>query len=133
MLVKKQQLNLLQKITINKELNLKKSLVYVNRVYIAKLLAGLLCGKGIPSTHVSGDTSDIVQDSIQQDVEDGNIRLVTNAKLWAEGKDIPSIDSVFVLTNTDHASRNSIQMIGRAQRGPASKDGTDKAHIIWGY
>jgi len=115
------------------ELNLKKSLVYVNRVDTAKLLAGLLCGKGIPSTHVSGATKEIVQDSIQQDIEDGNIRLVTNAKLWVEGKDIPSIDSVFVLRNTDHASRNSIQMIGRAQRGPASEDGTDKAHIIWGY
>jgi superfamily II DNA or RNA helicase len=115
------------------ELNLKQSLVYVNRVDTAKLLAGLLCGKGIPSTHVSGDTKDIVQDSIQQDLEDGNIRLVTNAKLWVEGKDIPSIDSVFVLRNTDPASKNSIQMIGRAQRGPASEDGTDKAHIIWGY
>lgn len=114
------------------ELGIQKSLVFVEEVKAAKLLAGRLDGKGIAATHVSGKTHPRVRESIIRGIESGQFRVIVNADLWKEGIDIPSIDSVFILKNTPSNSVTAQQMIGRALRGPEA-EGTSKAHIIWGY
>tara|TARA_Y100000748_G_scaffold283475_1_gene264548 strand:- start:2189 stop:3247 length:1059 start_codon:yes stop_codon:yes gene_type:complete len=113
-------------------LDLKKSIVYVKLVRDAKLLAGRLSGRGIPSTHVSGDTSHGARISIKRDLEEGKISVVTNPDLWKEGVDIPSVDSVFIFKET-HLETLREQIIGRALRGPAVPGGTPDAHVIWGW
>lgn len=78
----------------------KQAIVYCASVYHSKNTADAFTGAGYSARHVDGTTPKQERDKIIQDFKAGRITLITNADLFGEGVDCPSMETVILLRPT---------------------------------
>lgn len=81
-----------------------QAIAYTYNVASAEKLAAQFCKKGILAKAVSGNTPKIEREQIINDYRAGKVRIVTNAKLFTEGLDLPNVDCVIMLRPTKSLS-----------------------------
>jgi superfamily II DNA or RNA helicase len=92
-------------------------LVFAPSVENAQALAGLLEHQGIPSAAISGETPAQARRWYVREFRRGNLRVLTNYGVFAEGFDAPSVRAVYI-TRPVFSPNSYQQMIGRGLRGP---------------
>ena len=93
----------------------KKVICYCSSLQHSIKTAQAFNDRGIPASHIDGNTPKEERRKIIQDFRDGKIKVLTNFSLIAEGFDVPDCDMVMVLRKT--ASLNLfIQMVMRCMR-----------------
>lgn len=92
-------------------------LVFAPSVENAQALAGLLEHRGIPSASISGETPPQARQWYVREFREGNLRVLTNYGVFAEGFDAPSVRAVYIARPVFAPNRYQ-QMIGRGLRGP---------------
>ncbi len=95
------------------ECKVRKTVVFLPLIRMAKRFAELLNAHGISAAEVNGDSPD--REEILADFEAGKYQALCNAMLLTEGWDCPSVDCVVVLRPTKVRSLYQ-QMIGRGTR-----------------
>jgi superfamily II DNA or RNA helicase len=92
-------------------------LVFAPSVENAQALAGLLNHRGIKSAAISAETPDEARRWYLDRFRDGELRVITNYSVLAEGFDAPSVRAVYVARPVFAPNRYQ-QMVGRGLRGP---------------
>lgn len=92
-------------------------LVFAPSVENAQALAGLLNHRGISSATISGETPDEARRWHLRRFRDGDLQVITNYNVLAEGFDAPSVRAVYIARPVFAPNRYQ-QMVGRGLRGP---------------
>jgi superfamily II DNA or RNA helicase len=92
-------------------------LVFAPSVENAQALAGLLNHRGVSAAPISAETPDEARRWHLRNFKDGNLRVITNYSVLAEGFDAPSVRAVYIARPVFAPNRYQ-QMIGRGLRGP---------------
>lgn len=103
-------------------------LVFATSVENAETLATLLTLEGIPATSISQNTPQSERELAIQRFKTGEIRVLTNYAVLAQGFDAPKTQAVYITRPTTSEVRYQ-QMIGRGLRGPRN-GGTDQVHLV---
>jgi superfamily II DNA or RNA helicase len=106
----------------------KTVLLFAASVSHAEYLAGLLSHLGVPSKAISAGTSAGARRHYVKQFRSGDIRVLTNYGVLAEGFDAPSVDAVYV-TRPTYSPNVYQQMIGRGLRGPKN-GGKERCLIV---
>lgn len=109
-----------------------KGLVFCSRKEEAKRLACLFEEKGYPSVCLSGDDSLSKREEEVVRLESGNINYIFTVDIFNEGIDIPKINQVVMLRNTQ-SSIIFIQQLGRGLRKDKSKEYVTVIDFIGNY
>lgn len=112
--------------------NTPKGLVFCSRKQEAKALALLFNGKGHPSAYLSGDHSLDEREKQVQLLEKGKLEYIFTVDIFNEGIDIPKINQVVMLRNTE-SNIIFIQQLGRGLRKDPSKDFVTVIDFIGNY
>ncbi len=86
----------------------------------SKRWAAAACEQGIPAEHVDGTTNDDVRRSALRRLGTGELRMLCNVALFAEGVDVPELETVIVARGVS-TEATWIQMLGRALRPAEGK------------
>lgn len=97
-----------------------KGLVFCSRKDEAQKLANFFTEKGIPSSYLSGDHSIEVREKEVEKLENGLLNYIFTVDIFNEGIDIPKINQVIMLRNTQ-SNIIFIQQLGRGLRKDPSK------------
>jgi len=100
--------------------NKAKGLVFCSRKEEARKLATLFNEKGIPSSYLSGEHSIETREKEVEKLENGLINYIFTVDIFNEGIDIPKINQVIMLRNTQ-SNIIFIQQLGRGLRKDPSK------------
>ncbi|MBF6309296.1 DUF3427 domain-containing protein, partial [Nocardia farcinica] len=92
-----------------------KGLIFVSRKKEAQALAQKLNDKGIPTQALTGSDSQKQRNEVIQQLKDGRLNYIITVDLFNEGIDIPCINQVVMLRNTQ-SSIIFIQQLGRGLR-----------------
>lgn len=104
------------------------ALLFATSVENAKALAALLTYRGIEARAVSGNTPPSQRRAYIERFRAGEIRVLTNYNVLAQGFDAPAVRAVYVTRPT--YSRNLYQqMIGRGLRGPLN-GGSEEVMVV---
>jgi superfamily II DNA or RNA helicase len=104
------------------------ALLFATSVENAKALAALLTYRGIPARSVSASTPPSQRRAYVERFRAGEIRVLTNYNVLAQGFDAPAVRAVYVTRPT--YSRNLYQqMIGRGLRGPLN-GGSEEVMVV---
>jgi superfamily II DNA or RNA helicase/HKD family nuclease len=109
-----------------------KGLVFCSRKDEAKEMAELFSKQGIPSTYLSGDHNLEKRELEVQRLEKGLINYIFTVDIFNEGIDIPKVNQVIMLRNTE-SSIIFIQQLGRGLRKDESKDFVTVIDFIGNY
>ncbi|WP_122646050.1 DUF3427 domain-containing protein [Enterococcus mediterraneensis] len=112
--------------------NTPRGLVFCSRKEEAQHLAELFNQRGIPSSYLSGDHSTIIREQEIQKLESNIIQYIFTVDIFNEGIDIPKINQVIMLRNTE-SSIIFIQQLGRGLRKDKSKDFVTVIDFIGNY
>ncbi|MGX7025728.1 DUF3427 domain-containing protein [Vagococcus hydrophili] len=112
--------------------NQAKGLVFCSRKEEAKELSLLFNQRGIPSAYLSGDDKLDVRESEIEKLEQGQIHYIFTVDIFNEGIDIPKVNQVIMLRNTE-SSIIFIQQLGRGLRKDESKDFVTVIDFIGNY
>lgn len=112
--------------------NTPKGLVFCSRKQEAKALALLFNEKGHPSAYLSGDHSLDEREKQVQLLEKGKLEYIFTVDIFNEGIDIPKINQVVMLRNTE-SNIIFIQQLGRGLRKDPSKDFVTVIDFIGNY
>ena len=104
----------------------RKTLIFTPTIAIGEEFASLLNDEGFKASCVSSNNSADERKDIANKLSTGELNAVTNAMLWTEGFDEPSIDCIINLRATKSESLYR-QIIGRGLR--LSPD-TDKNNLL---
>ena len=104
------------------------TLIFATSVEHSKTLAALLNTKGITSRSVSGYTSPATRRKIVEEFRNGQIQVVVNYGVFAEGFDAPKT-RVIIVARPVYSPNLYFQMIGRGLRG-VKNGGNDRCLII---
>ena len=104
----------------------RKTLIFTPTIAIGEEFASLLNDEGFKASCVSSNNSADERKDIANKLSTGELNAVTNAMLWTEGFDEPSIDCIINLRATKSESLYR-QIIGRGLR--LSPD-TDKDNLL---
>lgn len=104
------------------------TLIFATSVEHSKTLAALLNMKGITSRSVSGYTSPATRRKIVEEFRNGNIQVLVNYGVFAEGFDAPKT-RVIIVARPVYSPNLYFQMIGRGLRG-VKNGGNDRCLII---
>lgn len=103
----------------------RRAVVFAPNVATSKRWAAEFCCAGIPAMHVDGETDEHVRADALRRLASGQLRVLTNVALFAEGVDVPEVECVIVARGV--ASEAAwIQMLGRALR-PSVTTGKTRA------
>jgi superfamily II DNA or RNA helicase len=103
-------------------------LLFATSVQNAKSLAARLTVRGIPSVTISADTDSSTRRRSIDAFKAGDIRVITNYNVLAQGFDAPAVRAVYV-TRPTFSTNLYQQMIGRGLRGPVN-GGSDEVLIV---
>ncbi|WP_043496451.1 DEAD/DEAH box helicase [Georgenia sp. SUBG003] len=104
------------------------ALLFATSVENAKALAALLTFRGVPARSVSAGTPPSQRRAYVERFRGGEIRVLTNYNVLAQGFDAPAVRAVYVTRPT--YSRNLYQqMIGRGLRGPLN-GGSEEVMVV---
>lgn len=112
--------------------NQVRGLVFCSRKEEAANLAGQFNNYGIPSVHLTGDHSILEREKQIQRLEAGEIEYIFTVDIFNEGIDIPMVNQVVMLRNTQ-SSIIFIQQMGRGLRKNQSKEFTTIIDFIGNY
>ena len=109
-----------------------KGLVFCSRKEEAKELSRLFNERGIPSSYLSGDHSSDFRESEVERLENGDIHYIFTIDIFNEGIDIPKVNQIIMLRNTE-SSIIFIQQLGRGLRKDESKEFVTVIDFIGNY
>lgn len=109
-----------------------KGLVFCSRKEEARELARLFTEHGWPSRSLSGDDSQEVRQETVKDLEEGHLFYIFTVDIFNEGIDIPSVNQVVMLRNTQ-SSIVFVQQLGRGLRKHADKEFVTIIDFIGNY
>ena len=112
--------------------NKVRGLVFCSRKNEAELLAEQFNRLGIPSSHLTGDHSIEDREYEIQRLEAGEIEYIFTVDIFNEGIDIPMVNQVVMLRNTQ-SSIIFIQQMGRGLRKHKSKEFVTIVDFIGNY
>jgi len=112
--------------------NVPKGLVFCSRKEEAQRMAELFTQRGIPSAYLSGDHNLEKREQEVQNLENGKINYIFTVDIFNEGIDIPKINQVVMLRNTE-SSIIFIQQLGRGLRKHPSKEFVTVIDFIGNY
>lgn len=112
--------------------NKVKGLVFCSRKDEAQKLARLFNEKGIPSSYLSGDHSIEAREKEVEKLENGLLNYIFTVDIFNEGIDIPKINQVIMLRNTQ-SNIIFIQQLGRGLRKDPSKEFVTIIDFIGNY
>lgn len=96
-------------------------LIFCSRKKEAEVLAEKLTIKGFPSVSLNGSDSIKEREKKVQQLEDGKIKYIVTVDVFNEGIDIPCVNQVVLLRNTQ-SSIVFVQQLGRGLRKCEDKD-----------
>lgn len=112
--------------------NIPKGLIFCSRKQEAKNLSEIFNQKGRPSSYLSGDhTLDEREQEVKR-LETGEIEYIFTVDIFNEGIDIPKVNQVVMLRNTQ-SSIIFIQQLGRGLRKDSSKEFVTVIDFIGNY
>ena len=103
-------------------------LVFATSVEHANVLAGMLTVRGIPAQAISAKTDRGARKYYIEQFRRGEIRVLTNYNVLAEGFDAPAVGAVYIARPTFSPSLYQ-QMLGRGLRGPAN-GGSEECLVV---
>lgn len=112
--------------------NIPKGLVFCSRKEEAKTLSALFQQKGHPSSYLTGEHSLEERERQVERLEDGEIEYIFTVDVFNEGIDIPKINQVVMLRNTQ-SSIIFVQQLGRGLRKDPSKEFVTVIDFIGNY
>ena len=112
--------------------NEPRGLVFCSRKEEAKTLAGLFLREGIPAAYLTGEHSVEERERVIEQLERGEINYIFTVDIFNEGIDIPKINQVILLRNTE-SSIIFIQQLGRGLRKDPSKEFVTIIDFIGNY
>lgn len=112
--------------------NKPKGLVFCSRKDEAEELATLFNERGIPSSYLSGDHKLEYRELEVERLEKGDIHYIFTVDIFNEGIDIPKINQIVMLRNTE-SSIIFIQQLGRGLRKDESKEFVTVIDFIGNY
>lgn len=112
--------------------NIPKGLVFCSRKEEAKTLSTLFQQKGHPSSYLTGEHSLEERERQVERLEDGEIEYIFTVDIFNEGIDIPKINQVVMLRNTQ-SSIIFVQQLGRGLRKDPSKEFVTVIDFIGNY
>ena len=99
----------------------QKGLVFCSRQEEARELAKLFSQAGHPSRALTNEDSQKRRAEVTQQLENGELEYIFTVDLFNEGIDIPSLNQIVMLRNTQ-SSIIFIQQLGRGLRKFPGKD-----------
>lgn len=112
--------------------NIPKGLIFCSRKQEAENLSEIFNQKGRPSSYLSGDhTLDEREQEVKR-LEIGEIEYIFTVDIFNEGIDIPKVNQVVMLRNTQ-SSIIFIQQLGRGLRKDSSKEFVTVIDFIGNY
>ncbi|RHH69024.1 MULTISPECIES: DEAD/DEAH box helicase [Vagococcus] len=112
--------------------NNPKGLVFCSRKDEAKELSRLFNQRGIASSYLSGENSIEEREQVIEELESGKIHYIFTVDIFNEGIDIPKINQVIMLRNTE-SNIIFIQQLGRGLRKDESKEFVTVIDFIGNY
>ncbi len=109
-----------------------KGLIFCSSVNEAKELEGRFNARGLRTRSLSGEDSQEERQRVVQDLENGNVDYILTVDIFNEGIDIPSVNQVVMLRNTQ-SSIIFIQQLGRGLRKHDSKEYVTIIDFIGNY
>lgn len=109
-----------------------KGLIFCSSVNEAKELEGQFNARGLRTRALSGQHSQEERQRVVQDLENGNLDYILTVDIFNEGIDIPSVNQVVMLRNTQ-SSIIFIQQLGRGLRKHDSKEYVTIIDFIGNY
>lgn len=109
-----------------------KGLVFCSRQEEAHELAVLFTKKGHPAVALTNENSEKRRGEVVSDLVNGKIEYIIAVDLFNEGIDIPSLNQIIMLRNTD-SSIVFIQQLGRGLRKYPGKDFVTVLDFIGNY
>ncbi|HEL2442344.1 TPA: DEAD/DEAH box helicase [Streptococcus suis] len=109
-----------------------KGLIFCSSVKEAKELESQFNNRGLRTRALSGEHSQEERQRVVQDLENGNLDYILTVDLFNEGIDIPSVNQVVMLRNTQ-SSIIFIQQLGRGLRKHDSKEYVTIIDFIGNY
>lgn len=112
--------------------NTPKGLVFCSRKEEAEKLSQLFTQRGITSSYLSGDHSIEHRERVIEKLEKGDIFYIFTVDIFNEGIDIPAINQVIMLRNTQ-SNIIFVQQLGRGLRKDDSKEFVTVIDFIGNY
>lgn len=112
--------------------NTPRGLIFCSRKDEAQRLAELFNQRGISSSYLSGEHSTAIREQEIQKLENDTIQYIFTVDIFNEGIDIPKINQVIMLRNTE-SSIIFVQQLGRGLRKDESKDFVTVIDFIGNY
>ncbi|MFC6171851.1 DUF3427 domain-containing protein [Loigolactobacillus jiayinensis] len=112
--------------------NTPKGLIFCSRKDEAQALARLFNECGIPSTYLTGEHSVAEREAQIANLENGDINYIFTVDVFNEGIDVPKINQIIMLRNTQ-SSIIFVQQLGRGLRKDNSKDFVTVIDFIGNY
>lgn len=112
--------------------NQPKGLVFCSRKEEARELSKAFNEKGIPASYLTGEHTIDERERTIEDLESGRIHYIFTVDIFNEGIDIPKINQVIMLRNTE-SSIIFIQQLGRGLRKDPSKEFVTVIDFIGNY
>lgn len=109
-----------------------KALVFCSRKEEARELCQLFQERGVPAAYLTGDHTIDEREDVVKQLEDGLIHYIFTVDIFNEGIDIPKVNQVIMLRNTQ-SSIIFIQQLGRGLRKDPSKDFVTIIDFIGNY
>lgn len=109
-----------------------KGLIFCSSVKEAKELESQFNNRGLRTRALSGEDSQEERQRVVQDLENGNLDYILTVDIFNEGIDIPSVNQVVMLRNTQ-SSIIFIQQLGRGLRKHDSKEYVTIIDFIGNY
>jgi len=109
-----------------------RGLMFCSRKAEAHELSKQLNDRGLKTRALSGDDSQAVRDEVVQELEQGQLDYIITVDIFNEGVDIPSVNQVVMLRNTE-SSIVFVQQLGRGLRKYPDKEFVTVIDFIGNY
>ncbi|TDM21272.1 DUF3427 domain-containing protein [Macrococcoides canis] len=109
-----------------------KGLMFCRSKQEAKLLSNKLNEKGYNTKYLTGDDSRKTRENVVKELENNEIEYILTVDIFNEGIDIPSVNQVILLRNTE-SNIIFIQQLGRGLRKHHSKEYVTIIDFIGNY
>ncbi|MDK8073819.1 DUF3427 domain-containing protein [Alloscardovia omnicolens] len=109
-----------------------QGLIFCSRKGEAHELSGLLNARGLKTVALTGDDSQAYREEVVKKLQNGELDYILTVDIFNEGIDIPSVNQVVMLRNTQ-SSIIFVQQLGRGLRKHPSKEFVTIIDFIGNY
>jgi len=109
-----------------------RGLIFCSRTDEASKLAAAFTKRGYPSAALTGSTPQAKREELVRQLEQGELQYIITVDVFNEGVDIPCVNQIVMLRNTQ-SSIVFIQQLGRGLRRFAGKDYVTVIDFIGNY